>query len=42
MKNTLERTLPLWENEIIRTMAKKKKVIVVSHKNTMRALFGHL
>lgn len=42
MKNTVDRVIPLWENQIQRKIADNKRVIVVSHKNTMRAMFGYL
>lgn len=42
MKDCLNRTLPFWQNQVLRNMQKGKEVLIVSHKNTLRALFKHI
>jgi 2,3-bisphosphoglycerate-dependent phosphoglycerate mutase len=39
LKLTLKRVLPYWNNIIIPQMKNKKKIIVVAHGNSLRALF---
>lgn len=42
LKDTVERFLPYWKKEIIPTMKKGKKVIIVAHGNSLRALVKYL
>jgi 2,3-bisphosphoglycerate-dependent phosphoglycerate mutase len=42
LKDTVKRVVPFWENQIIRKVQNEKRVIIVSHKNTLRAFFQHL
>ena len=42
LKQTKERVLPLWNNEIAPLIKSGKKVLVVAHGNSLRALIKHL
>lgn len=42
LKQTVERVLPFWENSILPEIKKQKKVLVVAHGNSLRALVKHL
>lgn len=42
MKDTVDRITPFWYNQICRKVMNNKKVIIVSHKNTLRAFFKHI
>lgn len=42
MKDTVDRIVPFWYNTIAREILNNKKVIVVAHKNSLRAIFSHL
>jgi 2,3-bisphosphoglycerate-dependent phosphoglycerate mutase len=42
LKDTVERVLPFWEESIAPEIMKDKKVIIVAHGNTLRALVKYL
>lgn len=42
LKDTVERFLPLWNNEIAPLVKSGKKVVIVAHGNSLRALVKHL
>ena len=42
MKDTESRIVPFWHNTIARNVFDSKKVLVVAHKNSLRAIFKHL
>ena len=42
LKNTKERVLPYWENEIVPELKKGKKIIIAAHGNSLRALIKHI
>ncbi len=42
LKDTAKRFLPYWENEIVPEIKKGKRVIIVAHGNSLRALLQHL
>ncbi|MFP4403472.1 MAG: 2,3-diphosphoglycerate-dependent phosphoglycerate mutase [Nanoarchaeota archaeon] len=41
LKDTVERVIPLWENKI-KPNIKSKKIIIVAHGNSLRALIKHI
>ncbi len=42
LKNTGDRVLPYWNNEIVPELKKGKKIIIAAHGNSLRALIKHL
>jgi 2,3-bisphosphoglycerate-dependent phosphoglycerate mutase len=42
LSTTLDRVLPLWNNEIVPTIKSGKKLIIAAHGNSLRALVKHL
>jgi 2,3-bisphosphoglycerate-dependent phosphoglycerate mutase len=42
LKDTVRRFLPLWTNEIAPTIKTGKRVLIVAHGNSLRALMQHL
>jgi phosphoglycerate mutase, BPG-dependent, family 1 len=42
LKTTLDRVLPCWSDEIVPHLLNKENVLVVSHRNTLRALLKYL
>jgi 2,3-bisphosphoglycerate-dependent phosphoglycerate mutase len=42
MKDTVDRIVPFWYNTIAREILNNKKVVIVAHKNSLRAIFSHL
>ena len=42
LKDTVDRVLPLWHNEIVPTIKSGKKVIIAAHGNSLRALIKYL
>jgi 2,3-bisphosphoglycerate-dependent phosphoglycerate mutase len=42
LADTLQRLLPCWNEEIVPVLASGKRVLVVAHHNTLRALVKHL
>lgn len=42
LKDTIERTLPYWEQEIAPTVKRGKTVMVAAHGNTIRGIIKHL
>lgn len=42
VKDTLRRTLPYWESDIVPEIRRGKRVLVVAHRNTLRALIKHI
>jgi 2,3-bisphosphoglycerate-dependent phosphoglycerate mutase len=42
LKDTVRRFLPLWQNEIAPMIQKGKRVLIVAHGNSLRALMQHL
>ena len=42
LKDTVERFLPYWEQEIVPVVASGKRVIIAAHGNSLRALVKHL
>lgn len=42
LKDTVERFLPYWENEIVPAIKDNKKIIIAAHGNSLRALVKHL
>ena len=41
MQDTVDRIKPFWENEVCRSIMSEKRVIIVTHKNTLRAFFKY-
>ena len=42
MKDCVDRIVPFWYNTIATEILNNKKVIIVAHKNSLRAIFSHL
>ncbi len=42
LKQTLERVLPFWQNEIAQKISQGQRVLIVAHGNSIRALIKHL
>jgi len=42
LKDTIERVMPYWEEEIIPAVKSEKKILVSAHGNSLRALVKHL
>lgn len=42
LKTTLERVLPYWEQDIVSQLKAEKKILIVAHGNSLRALVKHL
>ena len=42
LKDTVDRIVPFWNNTIARNVYNNKKVLIVAHKNSLRAIFKHL
>ena len=42
LKNTVERFVPYWENEISKTILSGKRVLIAAHGNSLRALVKYL
>ena len=42
LKQTMDRVLPLWNNEIIPALKSKQKVIICAHGNSLRALIKYI
>jgi 2,3-bisphosphoglycerate-dependent phosphoglycerate mutase len=42
LKDTVERFLPYWEDEIVPAIRENKNIIIVAHGNSLRALVKHL
>ncbi|MDR1260023.1 MAG: 2,3-diphosphoglycerate-dependent phosphoglycerate mutase [Endomicrobium sp.] len=42
LKDTVTRVVPYWEKEIIHNMKMRKKIIIVAHGNSLRALIKYL
>lgn len=42
MEDTVNRIMPFWYNTIARNVFNNKKVLIVAHKNSLRAIFKHL
>ena len=42
VKDTVDRVTPFWYNQICKKVMDNKKVVIVSHKNTLRAFFKHI
>lgn len=42
LKDTVERFLPYWYDEIVPTIKENKKIIIAAHGNSLRALVKHL
>ena len=42
MEDTVQRIMPFWYNTIARNVFNNKKVLIVAHKNSLRAIFKHL
>ncbi len=42
LKDTVARFLPIWNSEIVPELKKNKKVLIVAHGNSLRALMQHL
>ena len=42
MKDCVDRIVPFWYNTIARQILNNKKVVIVAHKNSLRAMFSHL
>jgi 2,3-bisphosphoglycerate-dependent phosphoglycerate mutase len=42
LKDTVERVVPYWENEIVTQIKAGKKIIIVAHGNSLRALVKYL
>lgn len=42
LKDTVERVIPYWENEILPNIKNNKKVIIVAHGNSLRGLIKYL
>ena len=42
LKDTVERVIPYWENEILPNLKDNKKIIIVAHGNSLRGLIKYL
>jgi 2,3-bisphosphoglycerate-dependent phosphoglycerate mutase len=42
LKTTVERVLPFWESSIVPAITSGKRVLIVAHGNSLRALVKHL
>ncbi|VDL18344.1 unnamed protein product [Hymenolepis diminuta] len=42
MKDTIERVLPFWHDEIVPSIKKGKRILVIAHLNSIRALIKHI
>ena len=42
LKDTVERVIPYWENEILPNLKEGKKIIIVAHGNSLRGLIKYL
>lgn len=42
LKATIDRVLPLWNNEIVPALCKNQKVIICAHGNSLRALIKYM
>ena len=42
LKDTVERFLPFWEESIVPNIRAQKKILIVAHGNSLRALIKHL
>jgi len=42
LKDTCERVIPFWKNEILGEVQNNKKVLIAAHGNSLRALMKHL
>jgi 2,3-bisphosphoglycerate-dependent phosphoglycerate mutase len=42
LKDTIQRFLPFWKDTIVASIRQKKKVLIVAHGNSLRALVKHL
>jgi 2,3-bisphosphoglycerate-dependent phosphoglycerate mutase len=42
LKDTVERVVPYWENEIVPQIKAGKKIIIAAHGNSLRALVKYL
>ncbi|GAA4091353.1 2,3-diphosphoglycerate-dependent phosphoglycerate mutase [Mucilaginibacter panaciglaebae] len=42
LKQTMDRVLPLWNNEIVPVLKNKQKIIICAHGNSLRALVKYL
>ncbi|EUB64489.1 putative phosphoglycerate mutase [Echinococcus granulosus] len=42
LKDTVKRVLPFWHDEIVPAMKKGKRVLIVAHANSIRALLKHI
>ncbi|MDD5456702.1 MAG: 2,3-diphosphoglycerate-dependent phosphoglycerate mutase [Candidatus Margulisbacteria bacterium] len=42
LKNTVDRIIPFWEQEIVPSIISNKKVLISAHGNSLRALIKHL
>ena len=42
MRDCMNRTLSFWEEHIVQSLRADKQVLIISHKNTLKALFTHI
>lgn len=42
LKETIDRLLPYWKNEILKKIKRKDNIIIVAHGNSLRGLIKHL
>ncbi|CAG5124181.1 unnamed protein product [Candidula unifasciata] len=42
LKDTIERTLPMWYDQIVPAMKQGKRVLIVAHGNSLRGFVKHL
>jgi 2,3-bisphosphoglycerate-dependent phosphoglycerate mutase len=42
VRDTLRRTLPYWQSDIVPPIRRGQRVLVVAHRNTLRALIKHI
>jgi 2,3-bisphosphoglycerate-dependent phosphoglycerate mutase len=42
LKNVVERMMPLWDQEISKSLATHKEILIAAHGNSLRALIKHL
>ena len=42
LKDTMVRIIPFWNNTIAKNGFNNKQILIVGHKNSLRALFKHL
>ena len=42
LQDTVTRIIPFWNNTIAKNVFNNKQILIVAHKNSLRAIFKHL